>query len=58
MCTGCVHICMYMNVDTQRRPKKVSVPLELELQVAASCSMWVMGTELSTRAVSTLNLQL
>jgi hypothetical protein len=47
-----------MCVGTHREKKKVSGPLELDLQAVVSCLVWVLGRKLrsSGRAMSTLDL--
>lgn len=46
----------FVNAGAPRGQKKMSVPLELELQQAVSCPSWVFGTKLgsSARTVCTL----
>lgn len=52
-CVECVHV----STDTVEGQRYL-IPLKLELQVAASHPLWVLGTKLrsSCRAVSILNL--
>lgn len=49
----------YVHVEAYRGQRRVSDPLELELQVVVSCLRWMLGTEpmCSARAVSTLSHQ-
>ena len=55
MC-ACVYEHVNAAVHRSQRPE-ASDPLELKLQLAVSCQMWVLGTELrpSARAASALN---
>lgn len=55
----CVYIYMdfcflkkygYVNAGAPRGQKRMSVPLELELQQAVSCPTWVFGTKLGSSA--------
>lgn len=52
----CLSVCthVYMNTDVHRSQKRVSEPMELELQTALSSPVWVLGTEFcsSARAAS------
>ena len=52
-------LCIYVHAcGTYRGQKRISDPLELELQVVMSCLIWVQGTEIkpSGRASSILDL--
>lgn len=44
----CVYICMYMYMQVPRVAKRGSDPLELELYMAVSYQMWILGTELGS----------
>lgn len=53
----CVGVCLYAHVSTHKGQSIVLDSLELELQVALSCLLWVQRTVLwpSIRAVSVLH---